>query len=188
MKTLPSTKQLRRDVGYILAERAQEGWRYRRKTGRSFYRDQMGMDDIRSELMNIYAPYGVDTLKVWSPANKFFTKGRIRSALKFWKDKGKIIVTRHGRYGNGYKWVLLCETKQWDRRKAKRERLEAKRAAEDAKRAVEKEAAGKLAARIKELLVFEDDISYWSGGISLTVEQTQEVISHLECLNEGRTN
>jgi len=182
-KPLPTIKRLRRVVGRILAERAQEGWRYRKKTGRSFYRDRMNMDDIRRALMDIYAPHGVDTMTVWSPANKFFTNGRIRSAIKFWEDKGKVNTRRQGRAGNGYKWVLTCDTKQWDRMKAKREKREAEREVEDAKRALEKEAAGKLAARIKELLVIDSDISYWSGGVSLNMEQAQEVIHHLEALD-----
>lgn len=182
-KTLPNTKTLRRVVGYVLAARAKDSRKHYRKYGAKSYNSEMDLSSIRRAVMDIYAPHGVN-ISVWSEANKHITEGKIRAALKHWEAQGKVLAHKHGRAGNGYEWVLVCVSKQWERNARKREAFEKARLIQHQKSLLKLDVNRNLADTVANLLdLAPNSIQASSSHILLTPEQAQEVIYHLQTLD-----
>jgi hypothetical protein len=118
-------------VALVLAKAAARTRRGKRKSSYS----RKSLKEIQRDIvaLKLGNPYGDG----WYELHKELEgKGgkctSIRKALKHWEAKGKVTKRRGGRYGNSYRWTLLCETNQWDRSKRKRKARDKSEAARKA--------------------------------------------------------
>jgi len=175
-KVVPiSTEELNKLVGLVLAKDAAKARR-----AKCHYRGKgsMTVEAIRREITVVklgdaYADGWYD-LRMTLEASK----GRkLRKALKHWEDKGKVKSRRGGRYGNWYRWILLAETNEWDRRESKRKALDKRIEARHAATAVRTAETQQIATRLaKALNVADSRVKAYAGDITISKELAKAIL------------
>lgn len=171
-------KQLQRDVGTILAKKARVKRRYFNRTGYRSSDQSHSMSDIRYSLMAIYAP-NLSEIGRWSVVNEFLTNTRIRKAIKYWETVGKVSVTRQGRQGNSYHWILTAEQNQLARRKRKRELRQTRLEQLKVERAVKTAECQAVADKLSKALGLSGKFVANSVGLTMTRSQAEIILSNL---------
>lgn len=183
---LVSIEQLRRTVALVLAKHAQKMRKRLRKFGHSSrWEQELDLRNIRWSVEDILSPKGEDGRQDschWYTIHQELTDARYRGALKFWEQKDKVRTRQHGRAGNGYRWVLLCEKNEERRRKAKRKLQEAQRAADDAANKIKTAKTQKVADRLSDWLSVGEGkpkLTVWNNNITITRKQAEDILSLL---------
>jgi len=178
--TIPTDK-LQRLVGLVLAKKAAD---FRRKQRKYSYYDRY---DSEREMAIKQVKDGVLTKLTgsflgdgWWDLDKQITQTMLRKALKHWEEHKKVIAHRRGRYGNCYRWVLLSEQNQPERRKRKRAALESKQEVEKAEREKREANTRAIADMLAEALTMAPgSFRVWDDNITIKAGQANTIISIL---------